>query len=126
MTTKQILSQFRNQLESIPPLQDCSDRDKTAALRGLLEFLPALEAAILAEPPGGWVVINRHDEVVFGPTTEFAGRAYLDKNRAESMEPIWLINSRARPQPIYPPDRTKPTFPQDLAEMPFTIVKPNE
>jgi hypothetical protein len=42
MTQDQILSQIRTRLESIPALENCSNKGKESALRGLLEFLPAL------------------------------------------------------------------------------------
>ena len=123
MTTKQILNQFRNRLESIPALQDCSDRDKTAALRGLLEFLPALRE-LTAEPTGGWVVIDRDQAIVCGPTTERVARDYRDAANRGALPrpgdlnpPLAVVNYLATPIKI---------FPQDLEDMPFEIVKPHE
>ena len=122
MTTKQLLNQLRNRLESIPALQDCSDRDKTAALRGLLEFLPALRE-ITAEPTGGWVVIDRDQEIVCGPTTEREARDYREaanrgavRRPGDLNPPLALVNYLTTPIAI---------FPQDLDDMPFVQVTPS-
>ena len=129
MTTKQILNQFRNRLESIPALQDCSERDLMAALRGLLEFLPALRE-ITAEPTGGWVVIDRDQDIVCGPTTEREARDYRDAANCGAVRrpgdlnpPLAVVNYLATAIAIFP--TATAIFPQDLDEMPFIKVTPS-